>query len=97
MNRKYLEMGELHVQVWGRGLAWLDAGTHESLLQAQVFVQAIEERQGRMISCPEEIAWRMGFIDDAAMKALGEKMNKNTYGEYLLEILRDGHDEPWED
>mgnify|MGYP001796059098 CR=1 FL=1 len=97
VNREYLEMGELSVQVWGRGLAGLDAGTHEALLQAQVFVQAIEERQGRMISCPEEIAWRMGFIDNAAMKALGEKMNKNTYGEYLLEILRDGHDEPWDD
>ena len=97
VNRQYLEDGELHVQVWGRGLAWLDAGTHESLLQAQVFVQAIEERQGRMISCPEEIAWRMGFIDDAQFEAAGKRMDKNSYGEYLLEILRDGHDEPWDD
>jgi len=97
VNRQYLEDGELNVQVWGRGLAWLDAGTHESLLQAQVFVQAIEERQGRMISCPEEIAWRMRFIDDAKFRAAGEQMDKNSYGEYLLEILRDGHDDPWDD
>ena len=97
VNRQYLEDGELNVQVWGRGLAWLDAGTHESLLQAQVFVQALEERQGRMISCPEEIAWRMGFIDDAKFREAGERMDKNSYGEYLLEILRDGHDEPWDD
>lgn len=96
VNRHYLEMGELHVQVWGRGLAWLDAGTHESLLQAQVFVQAIEERQGRMISCPEEIAWRMGYIDDARLQQLGESMASNSYGEYLLEILRDGHEDIWD-
>jgi len=95
VNKTYLEMNELHVQVWGRGLAWLDAGTHESLLQAQVFVQAIEERQGRMISCPEEIAWRMGFIDDAQLERLGEEMKSNSYGQYLLALVRDRMVEPW--
>ncbi|MEM1207914.1 MAG: glucose-1-phosphate thymidylyltransferase RfbA [Planctomycetota bacterium] len=95
VNRTYLEMGELNVQLWGRGLAWLDAGTHESLLQAGTFVEAIEQRQGRMISCPEEIAWQMGFIDDAQLQKLGEELSKNEYGQYLLEVLRDGRDEVW--
>jgi len=95
VNRKYLEMGELHVQLWGRGLAWLDAGTHESLLQAGTFVEAIEQRQGRMISCPEEIAWRMGFIDDAQLEKLGNELSKNEYGEYLLSLVKDRLVEPW--
>lgn len=96
INRRYMEDGELHVQVWGRGLAWLDAGTHESLLQAQVFVQAIEDRQGRMIACPEEIAWRMGFIDDGQFGALAEGYSKTEYGDYLKSILAEGRDELWD-
>ena len=95
VNRHYLNQGKLRVQVWGRGIAWLDAGTHESLLQAQVFVQAIEERQGLMISCPEEIAWRMGFIDSAQLQKLAQEMCHNSYGDYLLRLLRDKYVEPW--
>src|SRR5690606_11828118 len=78
VNRIYMERGTLSVQVWGRGIAWLDAGTHESLLQAQVFVQAIEERQGMMIACPEEIAWKTGLIDDAQLQKLGSDMKTNS-------------------
>jgi glucose-1-phosphate thymidylyltransferase len=96
INRRYMEDGELNVQVWGRGLAWLDAGTHESLLKAQVFVQAIEDRQGRMIACPEEIAWRMGFIDDAAFADLASGFYKNEYGDYLRSISAEGRDELWD-
>ncbi|MEO0587646.1 MAG: glucose-1-phosphate thymidylyltransferase RfbA [Planctomycetota bacterium] len=95
VNKTYLEMGELNVQLWGRGLAWLDAGTHESLLQAGTFVEAIEQRQGRMISCPEEIAWQMGFIDDAQLEALGSELSKNEYGQYLLDVLKDGRHDDW--
>jgi len=90
VNKVYLESGTLHVQVWGRGMAWLDAGTHESLLQAQVFVQAVEERQGTMISCPEEIAYHMGWIDAAKLEALADKMNKdNEYGHYLKRVVKE--------
>jgi glucose-1-phosphate thymidylyltransferase len=88
LNRIYLEMGELGVQILGRGVAWLDAGTHESLLQAATFVQTVEERQGLMISCPEEIAYRMGFIDRAQLQRLGESMASNNYGDYLLRLAR---------
>ncbi|MBI1337769.1 MAG: glucose-1-phosphate thymidylyltransferase RfbA [Phycisphaera sp.] len=95
LNRLYMKEGKLNVQVWGRGIAWLDAGTHESLLQAQVFVQAIEERQGMMISCPEEIAWKMGFIDAAQLEKLANEMKSNSYGQYLLAQLNDKHVEPW--
>ena len=95
VNKTYMEQGNLHVQVWGRGMAWLDAGTHESLLQAQVFVQAVEERQGRMISNPDEIAWRMGFINDQQLEAIADSMKQNSYGEYLHEILRFKTAEPW--
>ncbi len=85
LNCMYLEKGELNVEVLGRGIAWLDAGTHESLLQAAQFVQTLEERQGMMISCPEEIAYRMGFIDKA--KLLDQaKMINNQYGDYLLRL-----------
>ncbi len=87
LNRVYLERGELSVQLWGRGTAWLDAGTHESLLQAQVFVQTIEQRQGLMIACPEEVAFRMGFIDAAQLEAQAETMKNNSYGEYLKTVL----------
>lgn len=88
LNRVYLERSQLRVDQLGRGTAWLDAGTHESLLQASMFVQAIQDRQGMMISCPEEIAWRMGFIDDAQLARLGQAMKGNQYGQYLLDVLR---------
>lgn len=88
LNRLYMESGQLHVQILGRGVAWLDAGTHESLLQAATFVQTVEERQGLMISCPEEIAFRMGFIDADQLRRLGESMASNNYGTYLLRLAR---------
>jgi len=91
LNRVYLEMGALRVEQLGRGTAWLDAGTHESLLQAGMFVQALQERQGMMISCPEEIAWRMGFIDTAQLESLGNAMRNNQYGQYLLHLARHGY------
>jgi len=86
LNRAYLERGQLRVEVLGRGVAWLDAGTHESLLQAATFVQTLEERQGMMISCPEEIAYRMGFISDNELRDLAGKMAVNSYGDYLLRL-----------
>jgi len=86
INRTYLDRGELKVKVFGRGVAWLDAGTHESLLQAANFVQAVEERQGMMISCPEEIAYRLGFIDEGQLRKLANQLNNNQYGEYLLQL-----------
>ncbi len=87
LNRLYLQMGELKVLPIGRGVAWLDAGTHESLLQAANFVQAVEDRQGLMISCPEEIAYRMGFIDQQQVRTLARQMKNNGYGAYLLRLL----------
>lgn len=95
LNRIYMERGELNVQLWSRGMAWLDAGTHESLLQAGTFVEAIEERQGMMIGCPEEIAWKMGFIDAAKLEEHAETMKSNGYGQYLKQLLADKHVEPW--
>jgi glucose-1-phosphate thymidylyltransferase len=86
INRIYLAEGTLKVKVLGRGIAWLDAGTHESLLQASVFVQTVEERQGLMVSCPEEIAYRMGFIDKLQLLQLGKEISKNQYGEYLIKL-----------
>ncbi len=88
LNRLYLEKNQLQVGVLGRGIAWLDAGTHESLLQASNFVQTIEERQGMMISCPEEIAYRMGYIDKKQLLALAKKIN-NSYGEYLQRLANE--------
>lgn len=88
VNRIYLEMGKLSVGVLGRGVAWLDTGTHESLLQAGQFIQVIEERQGLKIGCIEEVAWEMGFIDDAQLEKLGHKFIKSGYGEYLLRLLK---------
>jgi glucose-1-phosphate thymidylyltransferase len=90
LNKVYMERGQLHVDVFGRGVAWLDAGTHESLLQAANFVQAVEERQGMMISCPEEIAYRMGYIGADELRALANTMNSNEYGKYLLHLLDEG-------
>jgi glucose-1-phosphate thymidylyltransferase len=87
INRYYLERGELQVEKLGRGFAWLDTGTHESLLQASEFVHVIETRQGVKICCPEEIAFRSGYIDSAQLLALAEPMRKNEYGRYLLRIL----------
>ncbi len=89
VNLTYLRRGQLHVQVMGRGVAWLDAGTHESLLQAANFVYALEERQGMMISCPEEIAYRLGYISADDLMALGEAYQNNEYGQYLLRLARD--------
>jgi glucose-1-phosphate thymidylyltransferase len=89
LNRVYLERGELRVEVLGRGVAWLDAGTHESLLQSANFVQAMEERQGMMISCPEEIAYRMGTIDREQLRRLALALSSNQYGEYLLRLLEE--------
>jgi glucose-1-phosphate thymidylyltransferase len=86
LNCAYLERGELNVEVLGRGVAWLDAGTHESLLQAAQFVQTLEERQGMMISCPEEIAYRLGFIDREKLLKQAKSIN-NQYGDYLLRLV----------
>jgi glucose-1-phosphate thymidylyltransferase len=86
LNRIYLEKGELQVSPFGRGIAWLDAGTHESLLQAANFVQAVEDRQGLMISSPEEIAYRQGFISREQLRSLAQGMGSNGYGSYLLRM-----------
>ena len=87
VNRQYLEWDALDVQVMGRGHAWLDTGTHESLLEASLFIQTIEKRQGLKIACPEEIAWRAGWIDAAQLQKLAAPLAKNGYGQYLLRIL----------
>ena len=87
INKRYLGDGELAVKVLGRGVAWLDAGTHESLLQASMFVQAVEDRQGMMISCVEEIAYRMGYIDEEILRKDAEELAGNEYGQYLLRFL----------
>ncbi len=87
INRTYLLRGQLRVEVLGRGTAWLDAGTHESLLQASSFVHAVQERQGMMIACPEEIAWRMGFISDQELYDRAENMASNGYRDYLKRLL----------
>jgi glucose-1-phosphate thymidylyltransferase len=89
VNRRYLEMGALSVEVMGRGTAWLDTGTHESLLEAAHFIETIERRQGLKIACPEEIAFRMNYIDAAQLEKLAEPMKKNSYGQYLLAVLKD--------
>lgn len=94
INNFYLERGELQVEILGRGFAWLDAGTHESLLQAANFVHALQERQGMMISCPEEIALRGGYIDRDQFRALAEALQTNRYGHYLLQLLRDEFKDP---
>ena len=89
LNRLYLEQGQLNVEIMGRGYAWLDTGTHESLLEAGQFIATLEHRQGLKIACPEEIAWRKGFIDSAQFEQLARPLAKNGYGAYLLRILRE--------
>jgi glucose-1-phosphate thymidylyltransferase len=88
VNRAYLEMGTLHVEKLGRGIAWLDTGTHESMMQAGNFIQAIEERQGLKVCCVEEIAYRMGYIDAAQLECLAKPLLKNGYGQYLVDITK---------
>ena len=89
VNREYLRRGQLRAEVMGRGLAWLDTGTHESLQQATNFVETIEQRQGLKVSCPEEIAYRMGYLDADELSRLAEPMKKSSYGRYLLEIVQE--------
>lgn len=89
LNRAYLERGLLQVEVLGRGVAWLDAGTHESLLRASSFIEAVEERQGLMVACLEEIAFRMGYISGADLQRLAEKLASSRYGQYLFNLLRE--------
>jgi glucose-1-phosphate thymidylyltransferase len=89
VNRWYLERGQLNTQVLGRGMAWLDTGTHDSLLEASNFIHTIEHRQGLKVACPEEIAFRLGYIDAGALRTLAEKIKKSTYGQYLLRVLEE--------
>ncbi|MDE2121927.1 MAG: glucose-1-phosphate thymidylyltransferase RfbA [Betaproteobacteria bacterium] len=89
VNRIYLERSRLHVSTLGRGYAWLDTGTHESLLDAGQFIATLEKRQGLKVSCPEEVAWRQGWIDAVQLQRLAEPMRKNGYGQYLLRLLAD--------
>ena len=90
VNRAYLALNALSCEVLGRGMAWLDTGTNESLLEAAQYIATLERRQGLKIACPEEIAWRLGYVDAAAFEALGKAQAKSAYGRYLLELLRDG-------
>jgi glucose-1-phosphate thymidylyltransferase len=89
VNRWYLERGELRTEVLGRGIAWLDTGTHDSLLEASMFIQTIEKRQGLKVACPEEIAYRLGYISADELKALAAKIAKSTYGQYLHRLLEE--------
>ena len=89
VNRTYLERGQLNVELMGRGMAWLDTGTHESLLEAGQFIATIENRQGLKVACPEEIAYRKGYIDGAKVEQLARPLKKNAYGQYLLRLLDD--------
>jgi glucose-1-phosphate thymidylyltransferase len=89
VNRAYLEKGQLDVVVMGRGMAWLDTGTHESLMDAALYIQAIEKRQGLMVACPEEIAYRSGYITAEQVEQIGSSMKNSSYGAYLLQLLRE--------
>ena len=89
VNQTYLKNGQLDVVVMGRGMAWLDTGTHESLMDAALYIQAIEKRQGLMVACPEEIAYRSGYITAAQVEEIGNAMKNNSYGAYLLQLLRE--------
>ena len=88
VNRRYLEMGQLSVEIMGRGFAWLDTGTHESLMEAASFIATLQKRQGLMVACPEEIAFVQNWIDDAALQKLAAPLAKNGYGQYLLNLLK---------
>jgi len=90
LNRVYMDEGNLNVEFFGRGTAWLDTGTHESLIEASTFVSVIETRQGRKIACPEEIAWQLGHIDSEQLEKLAQPMLNNSYGQYLLELIKTG-------
>ncbi len=90
VNREYLKRGQLRVELLSRGIAWLDTGTHESMLQAGNFVQTVQQRQGLMISCPEEIAYRMGWISAEQLMRLAEPLKKNEYGQYLIQLIKGG-------
>jgi glucose-1-phosphate thymidylyltransferase len=87
--RRYLDQGRLNVEVMGRGYAWLDTGTHESMLEASQFIETIERRQGLKIACPEELAWRQGWIDSAALERLAQPLAKSGYGQYMLGLLKE--------
>lgn len=90
VNLAYLERGTLRVELLGRGVAWLDTGTHDALLQAANFIEAVQQRQGLRISCPEEIGWRNGWVDDEQLRIHAHSLSKNSYGEYLLRLLYEG-------
>ena len=94
VNQVYLSRGQLRVELLGRGTAWLDTGTHDALLKAAQFVEVVEKRQGLKLSCPEEIAWRMNFINDTQLETLAEPLRKSGYGEYLVQILKQP-ETPW--
>ena len=95
VNLAYLGAGALHVEVLGRGMAWLDTGTHEALLQASAFIQTLEERQGLMVACIEEIAFKMGYITAADVTRIAEPMRRNSYGQYLLSLVDQDRRGPW--
>ncbi len=88
INRIYLEQNQLQVQIMSRGFAWLDTGTHQTLLEASQFIATLQHRQGLQISCPEEIAWRLGYIDNAQLEKLAQPLSKNSYGQYLLGLIK---------
>jgi glucose-1-phosphate thymidylyltransferase len=89
VNRAYLKLQQLSVEILGRGTAWLDTGTHESLLQASMFIEAIENRQGLKVNCPEEIAYRAGWINASELEDLARPLSKTGYGQYLLSLLKE--------
>ncbi len=90
LNRLYLEQGNLHMEIFGRGVAWLDTGTHDSLMQASTFIQTIEQRQGLKVACPEEIAFNKGWLTQEQVLALAEPLKKTGYGQYLIELIQRG-------
>ena len=89
LNRTYMELGDLYVEKMGRGYAWIDTGTHDSLMEAGQFIATLENRQGLKVACPEEVAYRAGWIDAAQLERLAAPMIKNGYGQYLMQVLRE--------